>query len=394
MTDNNQNGSNANTQEVIDSLTGDANFDALSRIEVPSEVKSNGFVREILGDEAEAETEVKKETNDKPAESSQGSDQEKNSAPPKPILRAKSDTGELEVPEDAAFTIKVDGKEQTLTLKELVRDAQQRIPWSRRDQELRGREAKFKQDSEAIDNWIKKVVELVKTEPKKALEELIVRAGGNPAEYEVLYADELEGLDDKTKKAVLASKGLEHNNKKLLEEKQAREAKDQELAIQQQVAEFLTTKQKEHNISNEELQRAWEAMNEIAKTTDMSKFTGLQSAEMLIDTILKVDRPHFTLVEATKQLEGVTVTDEDWAWFKKHIDFDLDKNDIAEIIKTYYGIDKNVSVEDSPPTKEPTKESAPKATSPKAPQKKDKPKADEDEDDDPKTFEDLLKPYR
>lgn len=331
-----------------------------------------------------------------------------------PLLSAKLGDKTFDVPEDATTIVKIDGKDVEVSFKELKRNHQGKVPWEKHYGDLKRDRAKFEDDVKTLDTWFTKVLDLVKTDPKQALLEIVGRSGRSPADFPELFQDELEGLDENQKQIILKSKDIEHREKKMAADKAARDKEAQEQKSKQDVANYLVGRQKELGISDSEIESAYKLLqNVLAEDTEgklkLDQKTPFELADLMISHILVNERPNAQITSTIKELfPSASITPSDVDYIKTLISAEkirnpnLGKEDIAEIVKAVYSSSEEEEPEpieeDRPkpskqatPFKEPIKERAKKsATSPKALSKKDT----EARDDDPVTFEDLLSPYR
>lgn len=321
----------------------------------------------------------------------------KPETPPVATFKAKHGDTELEVPEEAAFTVKVNSKDEVVPLKDLIRNYQGKVPWEQHYRTLKESERRFQADKKLVDEKITDLVSTLEKDPRGALEKLILWSGKNPADFAALYAEELEKLDENGQKQFLTAKRLEHENKTIAAT--AAELKRQN--DDRQLEGYISGKQKQLGISDEELARAFNTLDSLIKEGqfDPKGKTGEQIADIVFNFITTTERPYQHMVGLVKKnVPGVTPDAKDIKFLLKLIEPDMAENDVIDIVKSFYNIDdKNgdSSVEAPASSEASSKERPTKATSPKIPQKeKAKPKAEVGEDDDdPKTFDDLIRPY-
>ena len=331
------------------------------------------------------------------------------------FVKVKLGDKHYDVPEDGILTLRIDSKDVEVPVKELKRNYQGKVPWERHYGELKKEKANFENDKKTLDQWINKVLDLTKTDGKAALLELVTRAGKNPADYPQLFADELEGLDENSQKVILKQKELDHREQVLAKQAKEREAAKKAEDERGALTAYIADKQQKLGLSDEEVDESWNLLQQVAEEDTkgelgLNKKTATELADLMFDNIVKNQRPFkettATIKEVAPQIEP---TQEDLDFLKETISLHKkryptsSKEDVAEIVKAYYNIPesdasdpdseletKTIKKSRATPSKESVKESR-KATSPKTPQRKD---ASEDDDDDPKTFEDLLRPYR
>lgn len=404
-----------NTPEQV--VNGIDRFDALSNINQSGPVSKTALKTALFdeslkgGDESGQEEKDQTQTLPKqdPVVNAKTSGEGDKAEPSPSLFKVRLGDKEFDVPDEGFVTLKIDSKDVEVPVKDLKRNYQGKIPWERHYGELKRDKEKFEADKKTLDTWIDKVLDFVKTDPKQALLELVSRSGRSPAEYPELFSDELEGLDEKSKQVVLKAKDLEHKQKKLEEEALSRKKQDEIAQEQQRLGAYIKTKQQEHGITDQEIQDSYTLLQQTAEA-DVDGKLGLRNktpqelADLVVNYVLLSDRPMRQTTSLIKELfPDVSPTRDDIEYInaltaaEKRRNPDLSKEDIAEIIKAVYSVDEVEEVAKPIKQATPSKESAKErkavkpTTSPKTPQRKD---AEAEDDDDPKTFEDLIRPYR
>jgi hypothetical protein len=343
------------TQYIDAPGSGPAALEAISQIDnIGNEPDS------MLGEENEVQQESGKEGSEASSqESSEESSKEEVAAvkeevetPSEPVKVVSAFLGDkqYDVPENAVFKVKVDGKELEVTLPELQKNFQGKIPWERhyheskvKAQQLAQDQAAFEAKQSSAQAKLDKILETFEKNPYLAFDEIAKMKGKNPAEYLPVYIaqsrktmEELEKLSDAQFQALLIQKKVAYD-KEQLDEKQAEFTKKEEAATQQgvvkQAEDWFAGEINTNSFTQDELTMAQEV---ISKHSELPKMTPQQIAENMKAYILEVERP-FTMVEnAARDIDASLVNNRELITeVKKLINPSFTKDDVALILREY-----------------------------------------------------------
>jgi hypothetical protein len=310
--------------------------------------------------------------------------------------------------------VKVDGKELEVTLPELQKNFQGKIPWERhyheskvKAQQLAQDQAAFEAKQSSAQAKLDKILETFEKNPYLAFDEIAKMKGKNPAEYLPVYIaqsrktmEELEKLSDAQFQALLIQKKVAYD-KEQLDEKQAEFTKKEEAATQQgvvkQAEDWFAGEINTNNFTQDELTMAQEV---ISKHSELPKMSPQQIAENMKAYILEVERP-FTMVEnAARDIDASLVNNRELITeVKKLINPSFTKDDVALILREYI---KDSSLKPQPTatassvgtSSAGSETEAPKAKPSKVAQQSVEPKVSGNNDVGPMTIWDLVSDYQ
>jgi hypothetical protein len=364
--------------QVIDSpIDSSSFFDEMSSVEPTGDTNADGS--EVPGAEGEAQEGEEKapETKEAVVDSKVGESKETVSksdaadepsstedSPPEKFISAFKGETEVKVPEDAVFKIKVDGKEVEVTLPELQKDYQARVPWNKHYAETKAAakqnevlKAELEGQKTHLETWQKSVLDTFKENPFKGFELIVKKMGENPADYLPIFiaqaqktVQELGKLSEAEYKAYLLQKKTFHEREALDDERKKVDSDKTAAQKQREIHEadvYLGQKAQELQISQAEIDGAIKIAQEAG--TDFSRLEPKEVADLIVHYIQNVERP-FTRVETIvggvdkKLLENRELIGELKDLVKPHFTDDF----IKEIILKY--------ISDSTPNSQPKTE--------------------------------------
>lgn len=311
----------------------------------------------------------------------------------------------IELDEDIVLSFNVDKKEEKISIKDLIRQHQGRIPIEKHmgqlKQEKLALEAdrkQFDEDRSVVEKEVGEIVSLLKTNPKKALEKIVLMAGGNPGEYEAIYADELSDMTEREKAVFLREKALEHKEEaSKRQESQKKESKEIDESAQL-ITKTIVEGQQRYKISDDEIKTAWDYVLSQAnsKKINFGTMTPQQIGNTVVRHIMENVRPQAFFEKAAREVGWTeAVTGDDINLLKGLLTPDMQWADVADIVRAYYNLSSDSNSDEvQPKTSESSKGGATRPTPPKTPQKPKVIEADEEDerdDDDPISFDDLLR---
>lgn len=398
-------------------------FEELSSIEVPKEAVSakQALTNKILGEESNekvSSTEGQSSQGQKEEVVVSKTEEKEGEVPvasPSVILKALAGDKEIDIPEDAVFTIKVDNKEEKVSLKELRKNYAGKVPWEKRyseskdlERKTKAEQSKFEESRKIYDANIQEIMRLAEVDPPKMLQKIAHLTGKNPVDVLPIWikqaqntVKELENYSEEDLKRFFAQKGLEYQKVQLEEDKKKIETEKEGIQLQT----YLDTEVKKHDISQEELNRANDVLT--SKEINLSGKSAKEVVDLAIKYIVDVDRKYTKVETAIHKVNPELLSDSTLIRTVADLvspDFTVD--DIVDIVKEALGPSTPTPKEETEeegeeepeerisvkPVKESSKEALKKSTSRKTPQKKERTEAEED--DDPMSIDDIMKHYR
>lgn len=286
-------------------------------------------------------------------------------APSTKVVTASKGESKFELPEDAVFSVKVDGKEVQVSTQDLIKNYQGKIPLDkhyaeskRKAAELERQEAELRGRETAMDTWKKEVLETFKKNPYQGFEKIVEEMGEDPAEYLPYFiaqsqktVEQLKTLSEAELKALMIKKSNDFQAAKLKKE-QAKLEEDKKATTQQREVEdsdrWFAQEAQTHQFTEVEVTRGAEMVQTLVKEgkLDLQTRPPKEVAALVRDYIINVERP-FSMVETTLQsinpelLSNRQLVGE----ITKFVTPELTQADLKEIIELY--------LKDSTPTPEP-----------------------------------------
>jgi hypothetical protein len=348
------------------------------------------------------------------------------------FVKARHGEAEIEVPEDATFTFKVDGQEVTATYKDLQRNYQGKVPWERRYKETKDLERNLHSEKTKIlaefnehrqrqvdeQKFIKESLEIAARDPLEFITRMALKQGKNPVDFVPAYikqaqatVEHISRMSDAELNNMLGMKKVEYD-KELLETKvkaQETQTKQKEtLANVQKHIDGLITK---YQVTQEEFETSQRTLETaIQNGFKVDNLNGEQIADLLVSHVVQFQRPESKLVDIVGTVSTKLAHDKNFlAELKHHISDrngnllqDITEDDIAQIVRGFLG-DADTPATSSTKSQEvfeapsrDSRERSTRATSQKIPPNKAaaRAKSSEGDDDDPLSMDDILKSYR
>lgn len=403
-------------KEMTQIMSGLPSFDILASADIPGNkptIKERLLEKESTDglqtkpdaekqEEGRQEEEVKKDEVTLPAK-------EEKPLPVK-ALKAKHNDKEIEVPEDSAFSFKVEGQDVSVPVKELIRNYQGKIPWDKYHQQsavekkrFEAEQAAFKESVGEVNATLGEIVSTFEKNPYLAFEKIARLANKNPADCLPVWiaqskatVADLEKLSEAEYRAVLLAKRAEFDRQTLEDQKKIVERKEQRVKEQQERTEadnYFASKVKEFQISEEEINKA--ARDFEVEKVDLTGKTSKEVADIVVAYITQIDRPYTLVEQAIEKVDATLLKDRELVKnIKSHIDSSFSVSDVEAIVRGYLADQREEASPPAkaPPAKVPSKESLPaqqKASS-AIPQKKSN-QREADGDIGPVTFADLFR---
>ncbi len=345
------NGSGDSASAAGDSISGMDVFDVMSSIDVPAGAPSTFTPSEKV--EAPGDTEVEVEVESPDGEADGGEAAKESEAVSLPSLKAKVGEAELEVPEIAVFTVKVDNKDEIVTAKDLIRNYQQKVPYEKavaanrqKETELSVRENTFANNLKIVDEKLEDVLTTYEENPYLALCKIAELKGKNPADYLPLFiaqskatVAQLEQLSDAEFKALLLQKHLEHEKKQVDARSKQMDDKDKNFATKAEADAadaYFSEQCQALNITQAEQDKAVEIIK--SANLDLSKLKPKDIADLALNYIQNTERKYTRMENAIDKVDPALRNDESfWKALSSLVDVSLTESDIEEIIRGYTG---------------------------------------------------------
>lgn len=165
------------------------------------------------------------------------------------VLKYKAGESEADIPEDAMFTVKVNGETVTVPLKDLMGNYSGKTAWDKKFSELDREKKSFEGQRSTVQNSIKLIKELADSgDPRSAIEKICELTGADPVKTwndlsGTLYQkfNELSNLSPEERQFKEAQEKADYLQKKVerytQQEKEAQELTSLEEAIEKQITE-------------------------------------------------------------------------------------------------------------------------------------------------------------
>lgn len=338
------------------------------------------------------------------------------------VHKAKAGEKEIEIPEDAVFTVRVDGKDVQVKYGELAKEYSGKTAWDKRFKETKDLEASvlaekkaFETERSTLNDKFKDVLTTFEQNPFLAFEKIAkLIPGTDRRKYLPIYiaqakktVEELEQLSEAELKALLIQKGAEYDKETIKEKEEALNARTQKMEADKQAQEddqYLGGLRTQHNISEEEIARAVKHLQG-TPGLNLKEKTLRELIDITVDYVVNVDRKYTRIESVASEFESeiksrFTIDGTfDTETFKNFM-FEVGRlvgpeqtlDDIKEIIAGYLGKDlkqtetpqpkaeESIEAVDSEDQKESPKEKPSKAPQ-KATQKKSKAKVEVDDEE-------------
>jgi len=320
-------------------------------------------VEEIVEEQAPAGKELETEEKEEPqtptddAEETTDDDteeeveeEEKEATESTPSKVFKKGDKEFALPEDAVLDVKVNGKHQEVTLSELTRNYQGKIPWETHYRTLKEDRVKFDEEVQGLNSTFQEAVELSYKDPFKALEKLIIKAGKDPKEYWDTYIKQAEatithlsGLSAAEKRALFAQKAAEVKEQSLKAKEEAFTKQTSKQQRELELASYIGQKHSENNISQDEWDHAFGVFNAAVETkqVDITDWDEKQMADSVCTFITSYLRPTTRLRSVVSGVDKTLASNDTFIGeLMKLTDSKMSDADIKEIVQAYVGNDK------------------------------------------------------
>lgn len=342
-----------NITQTIEAPGSNDLFEVLSSIEVnePSNPIEEPNVEESKESEPKEEESSEEKGKEPEVLTEEAKDSESATKPQEKTVSAFRGDSKIDIPEDAVFKIKVDGKEVDVTLTELQRNYQGKIPLDKhfaenkaKAKELETREAHLAAKESASDNKLKEILEIFDKNPYLAFEKIAIMKGRNPTDYLPIYIaqskktlEELQKLSEAEYRALLIHKNNEYKEIQLKEqnEKLESEKTEQQRARESLEAEnYFTSKAREMGVTQAEVDMA--SMVIQGAGIDLSNKSPKDIAELVLNYIEHTERPIARIESVVKEVDESLLKNQPlMSEMKKLITKDFTSNDIREILLGY-----------------------------------------------------------
>lgn len=332
----------------------------------------------------------------------------------------------VKLSDEAKIVLKVDGKDEEVSVADLKRDFQGRKPW-------RELYSKLKQDTTAFENrvktweaeirtraedevgFIQEFVETAQKDPWEALVKAAIKQGKNPAEFLPQYLKQAMGtarhiaeLDEAQIDALVRDKSLTYREKLLQSKEEKGKKVETAKAEDTQIVQHVEALKERHTLTNEDLERGYNFLAQCDQDPNhpfkFGKRTRLDIANATVQYLVNIDRPFVRIGSVLRGIDPELTKDMEFANYVKSVTLDTDPNFTDDEIKEVaLGVLGSIKPATPPPVVQPDSSKAPSTPAPtkeavgKAPQKeaggaKDEP-GDGLGDFNPMSMKDILKKF-
>jgi hypothetical protein len=260
--------------------------------EAKKEVKET--VKEAVKELSKDDSKKEKSKDEKPpkeAKDKKAGEEEKKDLDPKDkpkekkTLKAKLGDKELDLDPDVLIPVKINGKEEYLSLNELRSDRSGKVEWDKRFQQLDREKKDFQSKYSKASTQIKSIFE--ESDPELRLYRMAEFSGVEPKQFREKFLNDniklLEkyySMSDDEKQA----DALNFENKVLKTQLESRHKADKESNAIRQLDQKVQTLWKAHNVSKDEFLNRYD---EIESLIEQGKFKGDVTPEVIVESIAK-----------------------------------------------------------------------------------------------------------
>jgi hypothetical protein len=182
------NDGNYNSFEDLESMTNDKSDTEVMKEAVAEVKESNDSVKEEIKADRVSEKTVQENSDD----ISESIEQEMVEEIKK--LEAKFGEERLEIPQDAVFTVKIDGEEQEISLNDLRNNYSGQVSWDKKFQELSTDKKQFMTERSQIEKYVNEFGDLARAGDKMgAMQYLASLSGMDPLQFRRELRDQIIG---------------------------------------------------------------------------------------------------------------------------------------------------------------------------------------------------------
>jgi len=289
-----------NTGDSLVVTGGDspATFEELEAFEAKaksSKKESKSEVKEAVKETVKELSKSKKEDDDekpqkeakdkKPGEKEDKKLEAKDKPKEKKTLKAKLGDKELDLDPDVLIPVKINGKDEYMSLNELRSDRSGKVEWDKRFQQLDREKKEFQGKTNAITEKVKAIFQ--EQDPDLRFYRMAELSGVSPQEYRQKFFDDniklLENyyaMTDDEKKA----DAISFENKVLKAKLQAGESAQKQSQAIQQLDSKVQNLWKTHNVTQDQFVDRYD---EIESLVQQGKFKGEVTPEFIVESITK-----------------------------------------------------------------------------------------------------------
>lgn len=243
------------------------------------------------------------------------------------VVKFKSGDKEVELAEDAKIAITVDGKEQEVTVSELTRNYQGKIPWNEQYNKLKTAEAEFEaekatwyKDSQQQQSAMVDLAEMAQKDPWGALVKIAISQKQDPTEFLGQYLaqakdtiEHVATLSEEDVKLLIREKSLEYKEEMQQQDNKKQEEVKTTHAENRKFFDYLTNKQQELKITDDESAAVFKQLKQFSEDPNHPfTFKGMdryQQADQVFKYITQFDRPITRIEGVLKDIDPKLVND-------------------------------------------------------------------------------------
>jgi hypothetical protein len=280
-------GEGAMTFDELDSLTTESKGKKAAPKE-KTEVKEakDEKSKDLTSDDKKGSKELKSDKGTKAVKSEK--EQEANT-PPRKTIKAKYNDSETDLDEDALFTIKVNGKDEPVTLKDLMGNYSGKTAWDKKFSEV----DKTRKDISAKQLKVSEIESKIQgifneKDPQMRVFKMAELAGISPVQFRQQFLDEnvkmLEkwyGMSEDERKA----DALAYENAYLKHQQETQNSQSKAKQAQEELRARVEKLRAPHNISEEQFVARYEEINQLVNQGKIAKEQ--MTPEFIAETIVK-----------------------------------------------------------------------------------------------------------
>lgn len=263
-------------------------------------------------------------------------DPKEDQKPAVKLKKAKHGEKEIEIPEDAAFTVKVNGQEVDVSLNELMQNYSGKVAWDKKFSEVDRKDKEYSRKFNEIEGKVKAIFE--EKDPEMRFLRMAQFAGQDPVQVRAKFLEDNINLLEKyyaMSEDERKADALEFENRILKQQREAQQREAQEQAVLQELDSKVKKVLASHKVSKEEFVDRYDVLSELVSKGQLSK--DQLTPEFVAESLTKDS--YWAAAESVLQPLGVKVDSQkmlklvDMAYLQG-----LEAQDVAELAKELWAI--------------------------------------------------------
>lgn len=298
---------NGDSVDFFSDLTGESTSDNVVKKEKKSELPAEAAEALKTGDKKakdDKKEEAPKEKKDSKAEKVEDKDEKKPEKVESKKLKAKHGEAEIEIPEDAMVTVKINGKDETISLKDLQSQYSGKVQYDKKFSELDKDRKSYNQMKEMSESKIKAIFE--EQDPEIRFYKMAEFSGKNPVEVRQKFLNDNINLLEKYYSMTEDEKkadALEYENRWLKHQSDTKAKAESAKQAQDELHRKVTELTARHKVTQDEFVSQYDQVESLIKEgkLEAEKLT----PEFIVETIAK-DKLWNSAESAIKEM-GITL---------------------------------------------------------------------------------------